>query len=352
MLQPDPKSRFASMAEVAAFTAPVPKPVGKIAAVAVGAVLLLGGGGAAAYFFLSSPATTQADKKAEPQPRPPSPAPERPTEQAVAPTPSPAPAPTPPVSPSPAPPQAATPVPALPAPAPPTPPVPPPQPAAEAFRVPSLNAGDRLSRMAKYVRYFDGGPCFYLSPTEMTERKASIDAFSLSDQQVQQFETDFRLVNGIAPQISAARLSPAQCPAVAFLQRLDADPAPNVHFGLRQATVRPGQRLQGQIEGLGDRSVTLLTVSDKGRLKILPAPRRERGNAVIDQRVDDDDDSVPGSKLLIAVAASKPLTSLEGLASAKTTMAWEALPAVLEEVLKRNDHTATVAVPKLIRIER
>lgn len=359
MLQPDPKNRFASMAEVAAFTAPVPKPVGKIAAVAVGAVLLLSGGGAAAYFLMSSPAPTQAEK-AEPQSRPPSPA--RPAEQALAPTPAPAPTPPAPLpatplpatpalpSPAPSPPQAATPAPPPPAPA---PPAPAPQPAAEAFRVPALSAGDRLSRMAKYVRYFDGGPCFYLSPTEMTERKASIDAFSLSDRQVQQFETDFRLVNGIAPQISTAHLSPAQCPAVAFLQRLDTEPVPsNVRFELRQTTLRPGQRLQGQIEGMGDRSVTLLTVSDKGRLKILPTPRRERGNTVIDLHVDDDDDTAPGSKLLIAVAASKPLTSLEGLASAKTATAWEALPAVLEEALKRNDAAATFAVPKLIRIER
>ncbi len=214
-----------------------------------------------------------------------------------------------------------------------------------------MSAAERTSRLFKYVRYFDGGPCFYLSPTELTERKAAIDAFALSDQQVQQFDTDFRLVNGIAPQVTAAHLTPAQCPAIAFLQRLDPDPAQSFRFELRQASVRPGQRLQGQIEGLGERVVSLLVIGDKGRIKVLPPLRRERGNAVIDLRIDDDD-SVPGSKLLIAVAGSKPLASLEALASAKAAVAFEALPAVLEEALKRNDPAATVAVPRLVRIER
>jgi serine/threonine-protein kinase len=234
----------------------------------------------------------------------------------------------------------------------PAPPVQQPPPAVEAFRVPTLSAADRVARMLKYVRYFDGGPCFFLSPTDVTDRKAAIDAFGPSGQQVQQFETDFRLVNGIAPQISAAQLAPAQCPAIAFLQRLDSDFTPSLHFELRQATLRPGQRLQGYIEGVGERTVALLVVGDKGRLKVLPPLRRERGNAVIDVRIDDDDDTVPGSKLLIAMTGSKPFVSLEALTSAKAAMAWEALPAVLEEALKRNDPAATLAVPKLIRIER
>jgi hypothetical protein len=52
------------------------------------------------------------------------------------------------------------------------------------------------------------------------------------------------------------------------------------------------------------------------------------------------------------VAGSKPFTALESLAASKTAIAWEALPALLEEALKRNDASATVAVPKLVRIER
>jgi serine/threonine protein kinase len=369
MLQPDPKNRFASMAEVAAWAAPAPKSVGKIVALA-GVALVLCGGGAAAYFLMSGP-SGQTAKKPEPPVQAATPAPPKPTEQALTPTAPPPPTPakppeqvlTPTVPPAPKPPEPApvpTPPPPTPAPAkppeqalaPPPAPTPPPPPATEAFRLPALNAAERTARMLKYVRYFDGGPCFFLSPTDVTDRKAAIDVFSLADQQVQQFETDFRLVNGIAPQVSTAHLTAAQCPGVAFLQRLDPDPAPGgLRLDLRQTVVRPGQRLQGQIEGLGDRTAALLVIGDKGRLKVLPL-RRERGNAVIDARIDDDDDTVPSSKLVIAVAGAKPLTSLETLASAKTAMAWEALPGVLEEALKRNDPTATLAVPKLIRIER
>ncbi len=336
MLQPDPKNRFASMAEVAGWVAPAPKSIGKIAALA-GAAIVLCGGGAAAYFLLSSPAKPP-EQAAAPAVTP-APAPAKPSDQA------PALAPVVPAKPAE---QGPTPSPIPPPPANPAPPIQPP-PAVEAFRIPPLATADRVARMLKYVRYFDGGPCFFLSPTDVTDRKAVLDVFSLSAEQAQRFETDFRLVNGIAPQISIARLTPAQCPVTAFLQRLDADPAPNVHFELRPAAVRPGQPLQGRIEGVGDRSVTLFTVSEKGRLKVLPAPRRERDAAVIDTRVDDEDDTTSGSKLLIAVVASKPLASLEGLASARTATAFEALPAVLEEALKRNDVTA---IPRSIRVER
>jgi len=342
MLQPDPKNRFASMAEVAAWAAPAPKSIGRIAVLA-GAAIALCGGAAAAYLFMSSPAGPPAQALAPAPAKPPeqalapkapsTPAPAKPPEQALAPTTPPAPDPS-----TPAPP-------ALP------PPAPQPPPAVEAFRVPALSAADRVARMLKYVRYFDGGPCFFLSPTDVTDRTAAIDAFGLSDEQVQQFEADFRLVNGIAPQISAARLAPAQCPAIAFLQRLDSDSTPRLHFDLRHAALRPGQRLQGHIEGVGERTVALLMVGDNGRLKVLPSLHRERGNAMVDMRIDDDGDTVPGSRLLIAMTGSRPFASLEALGSAKAAMAWEALPAVLEEVLKRND-PATLAIPKLVRIER
>ena len=331
MLQPDPKKRFASMAEVVAWAPPARKAGGTLAVAAGIALVVLAGGGGAAYFFMLGPAT-QAEKKAEPA------APARPADQALAPaTPTPpAPSPSAPSTPS-----VAT--------APPPPPVPQADPAPEPLRLPTLTRDDRVARMFQYVRYFDGGPCFYASPTEIADRKAAIDVFSLSgvsDEQIRQFESDFRLVNGIAPQITRAWLTAAQCPAIAFLQRLDPDPAKSFRFELRQATLRPGQPLQGQIEGLGDRAVSILAVGDTGRVKLLPAPRRDRGSAIIDTRINDDDNNVPGSKLLIAIAGAKPYT-LDG-----KPMAWESLPALLTEVSKRNEQANVVAVPKLVRIER
>jgi serine/threonine-protein kinase len=330
MLQPDPKNRFASMAEVVAWAPPSRKAGSTIAIAAGAALVVLGGGGAAAYFFMSGPTSpTQAERKIEPA------APARPADQAAL-----APAPAPPSLSATQPSTPTTTATAQP------PPAPQAQPAPEPLRLPALTAGDRTARMFQYVRYFDGGPCFYASPTEITDRKAAIDVFGLSDQQVQHFDADFRLVNGIAPQITMARLTAAQCPAVAFLQRLDPDPAKSFRFDLRQTTLRPGQRLQGQIEGVGDRNISILAVGDSGRVKLLPAPRRERGNAVIDARIDDDDNAVPGSKLLIAIASTRPYT-LDG-----KPMAWESLPALLTEVSKRNEQASVIAVPKLVRIER
>jgi serine/threonine-protein kinase len=206
--------------------------------------------------------------------------------------------------------------------------------------------------MYRYARYFDGGPCFYAWPGEFTDRKATVEAFSSSDQQIQRFEADFRLVNGIDPKVSASRLSAAQCPAIAFLQKLDSDPEGAARLELRQTTVRAGQRLQGELAGTGDRTVALLAIGDTGRVRVLSNARHERGKTVIDQRLDDDDNSLPGSKLLIALAASRPFSSLASIPAGKA-MAWDVLPALLEEAAARkNDPVATLAVPRLVRIEK
>ena len=98
------------------------------------------------------------------------------------------------------------------------------EPPLEPLRIATLSPTERSSRVAQYVRYFDGGPCLYLTVNGVSERMASVDAFSLSDQIVQGFDTDFKLVNGFAPQISSLRLSNAQCPAIAFMQRIELGP--------------------------------------------------------------------------------------------------------------------------------
>ena len=324
MLQPKPDDRPASMTEVASWVPPAPKRRASrsVIAASVGLLALAAGGGGDLYFSRAptivlppvgpaQPANIPADSNV-PQLQASTPSDPRPsgtTAVAIA---------------------------------------PPPEPPLENLNSAPMSPVERASRVAQYIRYFDGGPCLYLSPVAITERTASIDAFALSDQIVQSFDTDFRLANGFTPQINAARLSSAQCPAAAFMQRLDPDRDPAIKFDLKQASVRAGQRVQGTIDGAGARNVEIIAVGDTGRVKTLGAMlRRERGATTFDARLDDDDNSVPGAKLLIAIISPKPLDSLT---TAQKTNAWEFFPALLDEI--QRGRVQTQIIPKLVRVER
>lgn len=323
MLQPKPEDRPASMTEVAAWapaTAAQKKGLGAgvIAAAAVGLVALGGGIGAYLYITRAPPAVVLPAV----QPSGPAVLPTDPNSQAS----------TPSLQPSTNQQGATT----------------SPEPPVEPLTITPMTPAERASRITQYVRYFDGGPCFYLSPASVTERTASIDAFGLSDQIVQGFDTDFRLANGFTPQINSARLTGAQCPAVAFMQRVDPDRDFALKFDLKQLSTRVGQRVQGTIEGAGDRAVDIIAVGDTGRIKALGAAlRRDRGAVSFDARLDDDDNSVPGSKLLLAIISSKPL---ESLATAQKASAWEFFPALLEEVQRNN--LQVQIIPRQLRVER
>ncbi|MET0606499.1 MAG: serine/threonine-protein kinase [Beijerinckiaceae bacterium] len=221
------------------------------------------------------------------------------------------------------------------------------EPPLEPLRIATLSPTERSSRVAQYVRYFDGGPCLYLTVNGVSERMASVDAFSLSDQIVQGFDTDFKLVNGFAPQISSLRLSNAHCPALAFMQRIDSDRDPALKFEFRQPSVRAGQRVQATIEGVGDRAAELLAVGDAGKVRLLQGLRRDKGTVLFDGRVDDEDNNIPGSKLVLLITSPKPI---ESLTPALRSTAWEFFPALLEEIQRTNQQVQII--PKLIRIER
>ncbi|MBN9064299.1 MAG: hypothetical protein BGP06_13710 [Rhizobiales bacterium 65-9] len=328
MLQPKPEDRPASMNEVAAWVAPEPKKkksagFGLIAAGALAALALAGMGGGYVYMTRTPAAVVLPPVSVAP----PADIPVDPSGRASGPTLQPS-GQTPPQNSA----SATTPV----------------EPPLEPLTIAPMTPDERAARIAQYVRYFEGGPCFFLSPVAITERTAAIDAFSLADQVVQTFDSDFRLVNGFAPQISPARLAPAQCPATAFLQRIETARDPSVKFDLKSPVAKVGQRVQGVIDGVGDRNVDIIAIGDSGRVKLLgSALRRDRGQATFDARLDDDDNSAPGSKLLIAIVSPKPLVSL---ASAPKGSAWEFFPSVMEDIQLRNIQVQ--AIPKLLRIER
>lgn len=331
MLSPDPKDRPADMAEVAAWQAkggasstagsgrafPWPLVAG------VAAIALLAGGGFFAWKLLGSTTPVQQAMNTSPpalsEDRPPassnagssSPAPELtpaspPPPASPAPSPQPAsqtepPAPQPPAVPVPS--ETPQPTPSSQSPAPatpelnPTPPSPPTAPASTAgpkttgpkpiptAPLPTSSGPEPEPRTAaerteRYVTNYDGGACFFLWPTAIADKRATIEGFGSTAEPFVSFDGAFKKAQGYEAQISLRTVTAAQCPMVDFLRQLGRgiDRSPALQIGA--FTMRSGDTLSGSVESDPGKNLDILLVGDDGLVyNLANYTRREGGKA-------------------------------------------------------------------------
>lgn len=317
MLAPDPKDRPADMAEVAAWQArgsanpsggrAFPWPL--IAGVA--ALALLAGGGFVAWQMLGRASPTQQAMNTSPpsltddRPQPPSgtgsstPPPEltpaSPLPANPAPSPQPAsqnepPALQPPAAPTQVPPSPQPPTPAppelnpTPAPTPaspasttgpkPTPTVPVPPPSS----IPEPEARTAAERTERYVTNYDGGACFFLWPTAIADKRATIEGFGSSAEPFVGFDGAFKKAQGYEAQISLRTITTAQCPMVDFLRQLGRgiDRSPVMQIGA--FTIKSGDALSGTVESDPNRHLDILLIGDDGLVYNLANYTRREGS--------------------------------------------------------------------------
>lgn len=354
MLAPDPKDRPADMAEVAAW-----QPKGSAssgggrampwrAVAAVAGLVLLAGGGFLGWRALDSgggnprqasneppqlgpvppaapgprtpvpeltppepasppPAAPQPASQNEPAPQPATPAAptlQSPTPQAPQPTPSPAPSPaptpaSPPATPTPAP--EIKPTPTAPVP---TPPATEPEP---------RNAAERTER---YVTAYDGGSCFFLWPTTIAERRATIEGFGSAAEPFVTFDAAFKKAQGYEAQISLRSVTRAQCPMVDFLRQLGRgiDRSPVMQIGA--FTMKSGETLSGTVESDPRRHLDILLIGDDGMVyNLANFTRREGGKASFSLKLES---TAAGGgapvrpQTVIALVSTTPLPTLSG----------------------------------------
>lgn len=352
MLAPDPKDRPADMAEVAAWQPKGGASSGgggravpwRAVAAAAGLVLLAGGGflgwrmldsgGGDIRQASNEPPQLAPAPPAAPNPRtpvpeltpqepasPPAPAPQpasqtEPTQPPAAPAPvaptqqpptSPAPQPTPVPAPTPAsPPAAPAPVPEIKptptAPAP-TPPAPEPEP---------RTAAERTER---YVASYDGGSCFFLWPTAIAERRATIEGFGSSAEPFVTFDAAFKKALGYEAQISLRSVTRAQCPMVDFLRQLgrDIDRSPVMQIGA--FTMKSGDTLSGTVDSDPRRHLGILLIGDDGMVyNLANFTRREGGKASFSLKLEST--AAGGAPVrpqtVLALVSAAPLPTLSG----------------------------------------
>jgi len=365
MLAPDPKDRPADMAEVAAWQAkggtssaggggrtfPWPLVAG------VAAVAFLAGGGFAVWKMLggatpvqqamNSPPPSLSDDRppaspsagssnpapeltpASPPPAIPVPSPQ-PASQTEPPALQPPAAPVPSEAPQPSP-SSQSPAPATPElnPTPPSPPTTPtsttspkttgpkpipttPLPTSSGPEPEPRTAAERTER---YVTNYDGGACFFLWPTAIADKRATIEGFGSTAEPFVGFDGAFKKAQGYEAQISLRTVTAAQCPMVDFLRQLGRgiDRSPALQIGA--FTMRSGDTLSGSVESDPGKTLDILLVGDDGLVyNLANYTRREGGRASFSLKLEST--AASGAPVrpqtVLALVSPAPLPTLSG----------------------------------------
>lgn len=325
MLQPNPKDRPASMAEIASWLPAGSGPrAGKTAKrlALVAAILCLVGAGGAGYVYWPEiarrlPAQSSGTEVRKPTAELPSPSlppaadllPTEPQDARRAPS-SPATSPEPvretesrPTQPS---------VAALPPPAD-VAPLAPGQP--EPLAPDRGNSVSGIERVTSYLRDYNGGSCFYVMPLAITPGEATIEAFGSTPAPFMAFDADFQRTLGFEPQINLRQITSQQCPLVEFMTRQASQRGTRApKLSLRSDRVRSGQDFGGTVEARPEIQTEVFLVADDGLVYSLANYSKRAGDSInFSMRIEASGGEAK-PQLVVAISSPKPLTSLKSSA--------------------------------------
>jgi eukaryotic-like serine/threonine-protein kinase len=202
-------------------------------------------------------------------------------------------------------------------------------------------------RIARYVRDYEGGDCFFLTPTSLGSSLALLEGFGTSPTPFEAFDQAFKLANGFEAQISVRLITDAQCPAVSFMRKVGIDAARAPKLQIASFTVRGTDPLSGTVDDAGGRHVDVLLVSDDGyAYSLAEYTKREGGTAKFSLRLKGTSGQRPKPQMVLAIASPQPLTLLN---TAKPIAADSLFPLLIDEA-RAQGMTLDLAV-KYFRLE-
>lgn len=170
---------------------------------------------------------------------------------------------------------------------------------------------NREDVVRRFIQHYDGGDCFFMTPIAVSATAAAVEGFGDSTAPFELLDKAFKKTQGFEAKIGVRLVTPQQCPAITFLNRLRVDGARTPRISLGSVKLRPGEPLVGNIENFANRLVELLLVSDNGlvrNMSYLLKPGTDALSFAID--IPRSDDAAGTSQLVMAVATPRVLDSL------------------------------------------
>jgi serine/threonine-protein kinase len=182
--------------------------------------------------------------------------------------------------------------------------------AAQAIGPAGTEGPTRTATAARLLKGYDGGPCFFVKPLQIAEEAAYVEGYGRERPPFDDLDAAFRRAVGFEAAIGVHQVEPAQCPALALLDAMRNAPAPP-NIALEKTALTRADALSGTIEGAAGRDVELIMVTDDGSVRSLEIDTFVADGDKRAFRADLDPSIANGKlQLLVAIASAKPLASL------------------------------------------
>jgi serine/threonine-protein kinase len=182
---------------------------------------------------------------------------------------------------------------------------------------PSPPAKDDNPARSDLVRHFlqtyEGGDCFFIMPVAVGTSAAVVEGFGASTAPFEALDKSFKRSQGFEAQIGVRLVTPPQCPAISFLNKLRGDVARAPRISLGSVKLRPGEPLAGSIENFANRVVELLLIPEDGEVQNLSYLLKAGTDALsfsIDMQGPKENQGSNAPQLIMAVATPRVLDSL------------------------------------------
>jgi serine/threonine-protein kinase len=272
----------------------------------------------AAPALTEPPAAPAAPPQPQPQPQPTQPSPPRPEPQIAVVAPPPI---TPPARPDPRMPQPTVTEPVRPPATPAVPPAAQPRPetpaAATGRSDPAQVAVAQpprppLERIQRYIATYDGGPCFFLWPTELTATRAVLEGFGNRTEPFVAFDSAFKAAQGFEAQIHLRPITAAQCPMADFLRTLGDNIDRTPRLQINAFNMKSGDVLSGTIDNDGGRNVAVVLIGDDGLVYNLGSYLRRDGRRATFNLKLESAGGGPRPQTVLTFVSTAPLPALSG----------------------------------------
>jgi serine/threonine-protein kinase len=168
-------------------------------------------------------------------------------------------------------------------------------------------------RIQRYVATYEGGPCFFLWPTELSERRVVLEGFGNSTEPFVTFDNAFKAANGFEAQIHLRPVTAAQCPMADFLRQLGDNVDRTPRLQINAFNMKSGDVLSGTVDNEGGRNVAVVLIGDDGLVYNLASYlRRDGRRANFNLKLESAAGGAPRPQTVLTFVTQAPLPALSG----------------------------------------
>jgi serine/threonine protein kinase len=135
---------------------------------------------------------------------------------------------------------------------------------------PSDSPASRTDGIKRYVKRYNGGDCFFVTPVAIGDTNASLEGFGVSTRAFELLDDAFKKQIGFAADIGVRQVTPQQCPAINFLAHLPDRPSRPPRIDIDKMRLASQDTLNGSVDQYGNRAVQLFLVGARGNINPIP----------------------------------------------------------------------------------